>query len=229
MLQQKRWLKEASITEDWLRATTKAPAPYGTPPPSYHDTLRDTPPVYSEPNAVARQYSTDLVDPPAYTTLIVGTQTRGYLDISLVTEPKLDVNSMEGVREHAGTKKKKQAAKAAAKSKWADDSDDEDKKDDEDGGGGSNGGSNNGDGGAGGDDNGDGDDKKKKKGGKNKGDPDEDDKKKDEEKKKKEDEAAFNSGWNDGDTNPDDDWGFQSANKKKKNKKGKVSCDRLLE
>lgn len=212
---------------------SQLPPPYTEDLPLYSDVFADVPPAWSLELPVS---------PVATACFSPFDKKRIDSDI----DPVVDFTSVHNVRTHV-SKKKKQEQKKAQAAKW-DDSDNEGEKpagdDDHNGDGAGGGGSGGGAGGSGdGGNNGGGDDddwndgggKKKKKGkkGKNK-DDDEDEEEKEKAKEneaEKEEEAASpaakvpGSFWDDnnGDVNPDDEWGVSSG-KKKKGKKGKV-CD----
>lgn len=202
------------------------------PPPSYHDAVADTPPTY-ETNGNLDQLHCERENNPSRE--IYDLQVKGLDLLSPMTPSTIDFGDSSNFRQAGNNKKKK----AATKAKWAgsgDEGNNEDGGGEENGGGeggGEGGGAGNNEGGGAGDDGG-GDDwntgNKKKKGKKGKAAEEEEKKKREEEEQKQKDEAQAASGgdplsWaNEGDANPDDEWGgfTTTAKKGKKGKKDKV-------
>jgi len=196
--------------------------------PSYTEALADLPPCWSQLDIPFEQ----CCHPPPYFSL----KSDPNLDNSRTT---IDFNSIHHIRSHV-SKKKKQEAKKQQQAKWFDSDNEgekapaEDEQNGDGAGGGSGGAGGNGDGGNGGGGGDDDDDwnegggKKKGKKGK-KGKHKNDDEEEEEKEEEKEEDAASpaakvpGSFWDDnnGDVNPDDEWGT-STGKKKKGKKGKV-------
>jgi len=238
--------ENATLSVKLLEITLSIPAPYGAPPPSYHDAVADAPPDYTTADILAEAHIDERRSSPPYPGARRQEQETSSLLKDPMTPPAVDFGDTSSFQTHGNAKKKKQAQKQADQAKWANSDAEEGNKEageGEENGGGA-GGSNNGDGGGGGDDDDWWDPGKKKKGKKGRGGVDEEEekrKKEEEEEKKKEEEdekqkqeedAAANGdnalSWADsvGDANPDDEWaGFTATTKKgkKNNKKGKVS------
>ena len=216
------------------------------PPPSYEDSINAAPPQYILENpAVEGQLQHHLSLAPA-NSLEKTTE----CDLCHMTTPGVDFGDTSNFRQVAKKKKTKGGQNQGTNS--GDEGNKEGAGDEDNGGGGhggddgfggnGGGGGNNGDGGAGdggGDEGGGGGGdgwntgkKKKNKKGKAGVDEEEEKKKKEEEEKKKEekkkeqekpDNAVDSLSWaNDGDANPDDEWGGFTEKKNKKGKKGKV-------
>ena len=220
--------------------------PYGSvntdavPPPTYDESVQDSPPDYTATDALATvQIDRDLT--------VIGKGNVFYnekpkacqVDLPEL-DAKVDLSEIEGIRSHPN-KKAKKAAKEAQISKWADSDNEEKNEGGADGGaGGDDNGGGDGDAGAGGDGgdapggggDGGGDDdwwntggskkKDKKKKKKNAWEEFEDEeKKREEEEAKKAEEEAAAKGDAAAEADPIDDWGsFATAGKKKKGKKG---------
>ncbi|KAI9874854.1 MAG: hypothetical protein M1830_009203 [Pleopsidium flavum] len=240
------FLEELTLSVELLDVTSSTPAPYGAPPPSYHDAVADAPPDYTTTDSLAEASNDQRRSSPPCTGARCPERTTSSLLKGPMTPPVVDFGDTSTFKTHGGAKKKKQAQKKADQAKWANSDDEEGNKEGGEGeeNGGGAGGSSNGDGGAGGGDDDDWwDSGKKTKGKKGKGGIDEEEekrKKEEEEKKKKEEDEqqkqeeddAANGGnalsWADsvGDANPDDEWaGFAATTKKgkKNNKKGKAA------
>ena len=237
--------KEALNAKDVTRGDLFKPCgtarPATVPPPTYEESLADSPPDYTETAATAAVCTrSDVKDSADFN----GDQKLHPDSSSLPSY--FDASEIDGIRSYAN-KKAKKAAKVAQQAKWADSDNEENNGEGADGGDGGSGGGDGGSGagGDGGDPPGGGDggdddwwntgnskkDKKKKK--KNAWDvrcfpvgppvaldavlTRSQDFEEEEEKKKEEEDAAANAGA----ANDFDDWGaFTSVGKKKKGKKG---------
>ena len=110
--------------------------PYGTvipaavPPPTYEESIQDSPPDYTNTEALATAQVTKYgVETAAY----------NFADQKLhpsilASHVKVDLSDLEGIRSYAN-KKAKKAAKAAQQAKWADSDNEENPEGGEDGGG----------------------------------------------------------------------------------------------
>lgn len=223
-------------TEKQLPPSDLPPSYHSIPPP-YETAAEDSPPDYTNTDALATAVvPTSVFQPYEAAPLVSGYSVDKPL-LDALHRIVLDWNASENIRAHKG-KKSKQAEKKAQQAKWADSGDEADgdkKGEDEDhngdgGAGGSAGAGGNGDGNGGGDDADDwdmGGGKKKKKKDK-KGKKQEEDE--EEEEEKHDDEggdigaAVTSNFWDEAGeaANPDDEWAMASAGKKGKKAKNKV-------
>ena len=97
--------------------------PYGSrgiyllpPPPTYEESLCDLPPDYTATNALAAVDSLAIAADVATNWVIYGEKPSCGKD-GFANDVKIDLQVVEGIREHAG-KKAKQAAKKAQQAKW---------------------------------------------------------------------------------------------------------------
>ncbi|KAL9613638.1 MAG: hypothetical protein Q9167_001814 [Letrouitia subvulpina] len=231
---------KCGLTEALFEITQDPPCETIDPPPSYNESICDSPPEYG-----FGELSTSTLNDFKIPTIPVvphrPVPQRYDIKISdplmSITSPAIDFHDTSNFRE-TPSKKQKKAAKEATQASWGDEGDGNNQDGGENGGnggegGGGGGGGHNGDGGGGDDGGGDdwnfgGGNGKKKKGKKNKAAQEEEDKKKKEEEERKMLEETANNedplAWaNEGNANPEDEWdAFTTAGKKnKKGKKGK--------